>query len=115
MIRIIESKEYSGWNEEDIKLHKSIDWKSRYYNDYPVYDDNFMGTAVKYSENSPEEKAKVKFVKWLRANPIFPPYYEPDYDPFADCGAPSYDGNKHNGYMVMDRYDTQELSDMLSR
>lgn len=106
-----------GWTEEDIKLHKSIDWRSRNWEDYPVPEDSFISKAVCYMDDGRYEN-RVKFVKYLRSNPIFPPYYRPETNPFPELKGvvgPMYDGNKHDGYGVHDRYESQDMYDMLSR
>ena len=105
-----------GWTEEDIKLHKSIDWKARNYEEYPVKDDSFTSEVVLYGYDEPQYK-KVKFIKYLRANPIYPPYYAPENrKPFDVRGyvGPMYDGNTHGNYKIHDRYETQEMYDILT-
>lgn len=120
MKRVIKASYYpryspDEWDESDIELHNSIDWKSRNYNDYPVKSDSFNAKVVKYGGNDSPEYKTVKFVKFLRSNPIYPPYYAPEVAPFDDVVGPMYDGNYHGKYMIHDRYDTQEVYDMLSR
>ena len=57
----------------------------------------------------------MQFTKHLRSNPIYPPYYAPDEQPFENAVGPMFDGYRVNGYDVHDRYETQEIYDLLSR
>lgn len=104
-----------GWAEEDINLHKSIDWKSRNYMDFPVTTDSFVGEAILYGEGKDKLK-NVKMIKYLVANPVYPPYYAPEENPFKEYSnvvGPMYDGRKHGSYQIHNRYETQELYDTL--
>lgn len=104
-----------GWAEEDINLHKSIDWKSRNYMDFPVTTDSFVGEAILYGEGKDKLK-NVKMIKYLVANPVYPPYYAPKENPFKEYSnvvGPMYDGRKHGPYQIHDRYETQELYDTI--
>ena len=108
-----------GWTEEDIELHKSIDWTGRNYEKYPVEEDSFMHNAVLYGVHGGPIRKEVKFIKYIRSNPIYPPYYGPvDRKPFDGVTVgyvgPMYDGHKHKTYDVHDRFETQETYDMLS-
>ena len=111
-------KEYDpeeGWTEEDIELHKSIDWKARNYEDYEVAEDSFKGKIHCVGANEDDEN-EYTFHKFIRPNALFAPYYKAvDFDNGSKgLLSPMYDGRKHNGYLVMDRYETQEVYDMLS-
>lgn len=103
-----------GWTKEDIAKHKEIDWESRNYNDLDVGDE-FKGNVYIYrADREPEIKKDVTFHKFLRSNPIFPPYYRPvDLDVKGVVGS-MYDGRKHKTYNVHDRYEDQATYDMLS-
>lgn len=104
-----------GWTEEDINLHKSIDWKSRNYMDFPVTTDSFVGEAILYGEGKDKLK-NVKMIKYLVANPLYPPYYAPKENPFKEYDnvvGPIYDGRKRGSYQIHNRYETQELYDTL--
>ena len=104
-----------GWTDEDIKLHQSIDWKSRNYMDFPVTTDSFVAEAILYGEGKDKVK-NVKMIKYLVANPFYPPYYAPEENPFKEYSnvvGPMYDGRKHGSYQIQDRYETQELYDTL--
>jgi len=103
-----------GWTDEDIAKHKEIDWKERNYSDYPIPEDSFTSEAVAYTDNG-TKRAKVKFIKYIRSNPIFPPYYAPEKKPFTGVVGPMYDGNKHGSYGIHDRYESQDIYDALSR
>lgn len=104
------------WSQEDIDLHKSIDWKARNFEEYPVENDIIDGTAKLYRivgrEMHTEEKP-VKLQKYLSANPIFPPVYKPVEEPFNALG-PMYNGDRHGIYHILNRYEDQETYDMLS-
>ena len=102
-----------GWTEEDIALHKSIDWKERDYRDYEVAEDSFKGKVYAYGKDI-DDKKLYTFHKFLRSNPIFPPYYAAV--DFEDSGlvGPMYDGRTHKTYGIHDRYETQEVYDRLS-
>lgn len=106
-----------GWTDEDIELHKSIDWAARDYKDYPVEDDMaFRGVVICYGAEPGKEKEIAKFIKYLRSNPIYPPYYAPETEPFDfPCVGPMYDGDRMAGYDIHNRYETQEIYDALSR
>ena len=102
-----------GWTEEDIALHKSIDWKERNYRDYEVAEDSFKGKVYAYGKDI-DDKKLYTFHKFLRSNPIFPPYYAAvDFEDSSLVG-PMYDGRSHKTYGVHDRYETQEMYDRLS-
>lgn len=102
-----------GWTEEDIALHKSIDWKARNYEPYVDEHDTFRGEVVAYGLPGGPRKAEVMFAKEFSANPIYSPSYKPTSNPFEGTVGFMYDGTKHNGYMVMDRTETQEVYDMM--
>lgn len=102
-----------GWTDEDIAKHKEIDWRERNYSDYPIPEDSFTSEAVAYTDNG-TKRVKVKFIKFIRSNPIFPPYYAPEKKPFTGVVGPMYDGNKHGSYGIHDRYESQDIYDALS-
>ena len=104
----------NGWTEDDIKLHRSIDWKARNYEEYPVPEDNFTGKAIAYGLPGGTREQETKFIKYVRANPIFPPYYGAESTPFEGTVGGMYDGRNHKTYQVHDRYETQEVYDALS-
>ena len=106
-------KPYGEFTEEDIELHKSIDWDARDYEEYPVKDDTFLGEAVLYTDNG-SKRAKVTFMKFIRPNPIYPPYYRPVHNPFPRAVGPMYDGQSHGDYDVHNRYESQSVYDALS-
>lgn len=106
--------EYDGWKPEDVQIHKDTDWGKRNYEELVVPEDNFEGEAVLYTLDG-KYVEPVKFVKHIRPNPIYPPYYAPEENPFevSHVGF-MYDGTSHNGYDVHDRAESQEVYDMLS-
>ena len=103
-----------GWTEDDIALHKSIDWRARNYTPYVVEDDTFEGEVVAYGLPGGEQRATVTFAKELSPNPIFSPVYKPTTNPFKGTVGFMYNGTKHNGCLVMDRTETQSVYDQLS-
>lgn len=116
--------EFSGyWSEHDKELWQSIDWKARNYEEYPVEDsqDPINGIGYFYTMKGTLQKP-VRFIKYLRPNPIYPPYYGPIYDSelleFMKQGGfcyPCYDGRKEGPYDIHDRFESSDLADMLSR
>lgn len=101
-----------GWTDADIELHKATDWKARNYAELPVPEDSFMHTAVAHTDEGTKRKS-CKFVKYIRANSIFPPYYKPETKPFEDVVGPMHDGEDHNGYGIHNRYESQDVYDAL--
>lgn len=106
--------DYDGWDPADIELHKNTDWAARNYNMLPVPEDSFDGEAILYTINGKPEHEKVKFIKYIWPNPIYTPYYAPENKPFNGVVGPMYDGRKHNGYDIHDRYEDTATYDMLS-
>lgn len=110
------------WSEEDKNLWESIDWKARNYEEYPVEDDTFTGSIIYYTDNGPVTNNGVTFVKVIRSNPIYAPYYRPDdldmYEHPMNIDktfiGPMYDGDMHGKYPVHDRYESQSIYDALS-
>lgn len=102
-----------GWTDEDIAKHKEIDWRERNYHDYPIPEDSFTGEAIAHTDNG-TKRARVKFIKYLRSNPIFPPYYAPENNPFTDVVGPMYNGHKHGSYGIHDMYESQDIYDTQS-
>lgn len=102
------------WEDSDIELHKNTDWASRNYGDLIVDDDSFEDEATVYRYNKDPESKKVKFVKHIRPNPIFPPFYAPEEDPFEDALGPMYNGKTHGKYDIHSRFEDQKTYDALS-
>lgn len=107
------------WEPEDIELHKSIDWKERNWEDFPVEGDTIETEVILYSLHKSPRARMVTAQKYLRANPIYSPYYEAKEVPFKDedeggVVGGMFDGNKHNKTMIMDRYETANLNYYLS-
>lgn len=103
------------WSDEDIALHKSIDWTARNYEDYPVENDYIMSKAYLYGVDGNKVVDNIKFVKKLRANPIYPPYYgTEDFQPFKGYTNGMYDGHKHGIYDIHDRFEDWETNRMMS-
>ena len=113
-----EFKTEDGWTEEDIAKWKEIDWEpllKQHIGEVAVPEDTFIGKAVLYGDGYKPQYKQVKFVKKLHSNPIYPPNYEPEENPFPEHCGPMYDGTKRNGLMVHDRYETWANYDMLSK
>ena len=106
------------WEPEDVELHKSMDWGIGKKYTVPVPEDSFIGTATLYQyRGEPVVKDNVKFIKYFRENPIYPPYYAPEQPPFeSDFHAvgPMFDGNYEGVYQIHDRYEDSKLNDILS-
>lgn len=116
------------WTRNDIEVYNTVDWRARNYEDYPVDGDTIMAEIRIYG--LPGYKmpitAPVRMQKFLRANPIFSPYYAPvnddivlkfipdEYKDIPIVG-PMSDGRTHNGNLIMDRYETQEIYDAMMR
>lgn len=116
------TNEFKGyWSDRDKSIWEGINWAERDYKDFPVEEDTFEGTGTFYSVNGTESK-KITFVKYLRANPIYPPYYGPIYTAdlldFMKKGHycyPMYDGNTEGHYDIHDRFEDSNTADILSR
>lgn len=114
--------EFKGyWTEYDKELWKNVNWEERNFEDYPIEGDTFRSNIYIYGLGDVVTK-EVEFQKYLRANPIYPPYYRPAYtsemiDFMADNELcyPMYDGRMEGGYKIHDRFETFELNDRLSR
>lgn len=110
------------WSDKDKKLWKSIDWKANNYKDYPVEDEEPVnGIGYFYTANEVLRKP-IKLIKYIRANPIFGPYYGPAYTSeildFMKLNSfcyPMYDGRMKDSYKVFDRFENTNLADALSR
>lgn len=116
----IEFKGY--WSDRDKTIWQETNWRDRDYEELPVEDETFEGFASIYSLKDEVEKFKVTFQKFIRPNPIYPPYYRPVYDSKLkefmkehDLVSAMYNGNREGNYPIHDRFDTYELYDMLSR
>ena len=105
---------YDGWTQEDIELHKNTNWGARDYRELPVESDSFNYNVKLYSmDGSKEDNAR--FIKYIRPNPIFPPYYAPapEYS-YSGYLGPMFDGETHGAYDIHNRYETQDLYNLLS-
>ena len=116
--------EFEGyWSEREKQLWQQTDWKARDYQELPVEDDTIEGMGYFYSEDKGCRNKPVTFVKYIRSNPIFPPYYGPifssDLLKFLEEGhymrSAMYDGHQAGNYDIHDRFETQSLYDILSR
>jgi len=105
---------YDGWKPEDIEKHKEIDWAARNYEEFEDDSEEFIAPVVAYGVSDNPIEKKVIMHKFIRANPIYPPYYKAVEVPFENVVGPMYDGNTRGEYDIHDRYETQELYDRLS-
>lgn len=106
--------DYSGWDEEDIKLHKEIDWEARDYKEFIVPGTEYEGSTHFYSDHG-LEIVKEKYAKILRPNPNFPPYYGPvDNTSTKEWTSAMYDGRKKDGYDLHDRRESWDIYRALS-
>lgn len=89
-----------------------------------VDSDKFEGDLILYGLDSRTVKIPCTFVKHIRPNPIYPPYYAPEdadavLNKYRKMGykivGPMYDGRSRYSYDIHDRYETEELYDALSR
>ena len=104
----------NDWEEEDIKFWNHIDWHKNGYSDFARTDDTITAKVTKYSMHNDPETKEVTMCKYFRANPIYPPYYAAVEKPFDNCVGPMYDGHKAGKVDIHDRYETQEVYDLLS-
>ena len=104
----------NDWEEEDIKFWNHIDWQKNGYSDFARTDDTITAKVTKYSMHNDPETKEVTMCKYFRANPIYPPYYAAVEKPFDNCVGPMYDGHKVGKVDIHDRYETQEVYDLLS-
>lgn len=104
----------NDWEEEDIKFWNHIDWQKNGYSDFARTDDTITAKVTKYSMHNDPETKEVTMCKYFRANPIYPPYYAAVEKPFDNCVGPMYDGHKAGKVDIHDRYETQEVYDLLS-
>ena len=106
------------WRPEDIELWKSIDWKARNYEPYIDETKKIRGEVKAVGLPGGTRTGEAMFAKEFSANPIFTPKWKPITDPFEGQGTNGwymYDGvDADDGYMMMTRTETQEVSDMLS-
>ena len=102
-----------GWTDDDIMLHKSTDWKARNYEDFDT-GEQIKGTVYIYREDGSEQLPNVTFHRFIRSNPIYPPYYKPVREPGMGLVGPMFDGRTHDRCEVLDRYESQEVYDKLS-
>lgn len=106
------------WRPEDIELWKSIDWKARNYEPYIDETKKIRGEVTAVGLPGGTRTGEAMFAKEFSANPIFTPKWKPITDPFEGQGTNGwymYDGvDADDGYMMMTRTETQEVSDMLS-
>lgn len=120
----------SKWSDADIDFWNRIQWADRDYRPVADYDDEITGYLTIYGIDDGPRQEQARFVKTFSANTIYPPSYEIHEDDWYDIKnkcrklgynivGPMYDGTNHRtdgiSYKVMDRADTQELYDRLSR
>lgn len=124
----------SKWSDEDVDTWNTTDWKARNYDSLLIPEDSFEDYldiyGVQTEDGDYAAHELVTFVKELRANTIYSPCFivsEEDWkrisNKYKKMGyalvTPMYDGTtvEKDGitYMVMDRAETQNLYDRLSR
>lgn len=122
----------SEWSEADIEAWENTDWKARNYREITVpgdtFDDYLDIYGVPTEDGDWATHELVTFIKTIHANTIFPPTFTVvNFDIIADkyrkmgypLVTPMYDGTtvEKDGvtYKVMDRAETSELNDRLSR
>ena len=114
--------EFKGyWSEKEKEIWEKTNWQERDYKELPVEEDTFLGSGYFYS-NEGVKQVTMEFVKYIRPNPIYPPYYGPIYNneiiEYIQEGGyiktPMYDGRQEGNYDIHDRFETQELYNRLS-
>lgn len=117
--------EFKGrWSEREKEIWKNTNWLARDYKELPVEDDIIEGIATFYNLTE-KINVKAKFVKMIRPNPIYPPYYKLQkqslpkdiLDKISNelYVSLSYDGHDFNGYQIHDRIESQDVYNLLSR
>lgn len=115
--------EFKGyWSPEDKELWLNTNWSERNYEELPVEGDEISEYGYFYSSKKGCILKPVTFIKYIRSNPIYPPYYGPkytsellEYMKEGNYCYPCYDGRQFGNYDKHDRFDDEELADMLSR
>ena len=110
------------WSALDKKIWEETNWQERDYEDLPIEDDTIMSIADFYGNNT-QEKHLIWFVKCIRANEIYAPYYKPvmnkELEEILEKGnyirSSMYDGHNFGEYPIHDRFESQEVYDRLSR
>lgn len=116
-------REFGGyWSDRDKEIYELTNWKARDFKELLIENDTFTANAYFYGIGQKPIIKQITFVKYIRANSIFPPYYGPKYDSelleFMKNGSycyPCYDGRTEGNYHIHDRFETSELADKLSR
>lgn len=124
------SADLSKWSDSDIDFWNNIQWKDSNYDPVCDFDDQIRGYLTIYGIDGGPQTEKVRFVKEFSPNTLYPPCYvvhEDDWDriyqKYKDMGYtildPMYDGTTTTKdgvtYLVMDRAETQDVYDRLSR
>lgn len=105
------------WGKREAAIWKNTDWKARNYKPMLINNDSFTkDVKVNGLKGTYKILKNVKFVLEISPNTIYEPKYVPleQYTKYKDY-AWVYDGNKKNGYIVIDRADTYELYDLLTK
>lgn len=106
---------YKDWDQEDIDLHKATDWKARNYEELPVEGTEFTHDVDFYDDDGHKVIKDVEFIKYLRPNGIYAPYYGPKDKSVIPGVGTMYDGHKHtDGIDIHDRTESQGVYDTLS-
>jgi hypothetical protein len=115
--------EFEGyWSDKDKEIWMKTDWGARNFEELAVEDEEPINRTGYFYTMEGCVKRPIKFIKYIRPNPIFGPYYGPVYDSelleFMKNGSycyPCYDGRMEGPYKLMDRFENNELADRLSR
>lgn len=112
--------EFEDWNERDQQLYNETDWKARNYEELPVEKDIIDTYIIVYGVNPPLSM-KCQAQLMIRPNSIYPPYYKPILTSEMNrklheihAVGPMFDGESRGKYDIHNRYETQELYDMMS-
>ena len=105
---MVDYKEYQGWKEKDIKLHKKINWEKRNYEEYDTKGE-FKGHIYVYGKRMYNPYKLYTFHKFIRPNAIYEPYWKAIDCDIEDVLGPMYDGEDFDGYGIHNRYETQDV------
>ena len=112
------------WSEEDKRIWKETDWDGLCLSgkqEVVVENDTYVGFGYFY-DGEKLEMIQMTFVKKIHFSRALPPTYEPVYTPALKeyikehhYVKPHHSNTEHNGYYVMNHFETQEIYDELSK
>lgn len=102
------------WQADEIRIHQATDWKARNFKEVDTGKEMEFPICI-HRYGKPTETRMAKFHLFVRANPVFPPYWgvvEKDL-PNGVLGG-MYDGDVVDCYHVHNRFEDQKVYDILS-